>query len=227
MFLGELTVQENIAKGSPGPVYRYEDQIKYRDAPQFSFGDQVRMPQEKPKYDFYENALFLDDPIQANNNRRGRVCAPKIGTEPRMAGAHDNANPGPQYMVTSRPEFQKAADYTFGFRRGVMLKNDISTPGAVGPGRYVPEASANPSQKQNFPRWTFQKNPRPEPAVKKYDKHQTYDNRSSLGEQCSSKNRSSTLPHFGTSNREGQKKLGGFADQMRGGQSVKMYHPKF
>ena len=53
------------------------------------------MAQEKPKYDFYENALFLDDPIQANNNRRGRVCAPKIGTEPRMAGAHDNANPGP------------------------------------------------------------------------------------------------------------------------------------
>lgn len=63
--------------------------------------------------------------------------------------------------------------------------------------------------------------------MKKYDKHQTYDNRSSLGDQCSSKNRSSTLPHFGTSNREGQKKLGGFADQMRGGQSVKMYHPKF
>jgi hypothetical protein len=53
------------------------------------------MTQEKPKYDFYENALFLDDPIQANNNRRLRVCAPKIGTEPRMAGPHDNANPGP------------------------------------------------------------------------------------------------------------------------------------
>ena len=56
------------------------------------------MAQQKPKYDHYENALFLDDPVQANNNRRPRVCAPKIGTEPRMAGHHDNANPGPQYM---------------------------------------------------------------------------------------------------------------------------------
>jgi hypothetical protein len=31
VFLGELTVQENIAKGSPGPVYQYEDQIKYKE----------------------------------------------------------------------------------------------------------------------------------------------------------------------------------------------------
>ena len=25
VFLGELTVQENVAKGSPGPVYQYDD----------------------------------------------------------------------------------------------------------------------------------------------------------------------------------------------------------
>jgi hypothetical protein len=31
VFLGELTVQENIAKGSPGPIYEYQDQIKYKD----------------------------------------------------------------------------------------------------------------------------------------------------------------------------------------------------
>lgn len=152
-----------------------------------------RVPQQKPKYDFYENALFLDDPIQANNNRRPRVCAPKIGTEPRMNGGHDNANPGPQYMVTDKPEFKHASEYTFGYRRGAQgLKNLISTPGAVGPGRYVPEASANPSTKQNMPRWTLPKAPRPEAAVKKYDKHQTYDTRSSIGLQASSKNRTAT-----------------------------------
>ena len=43
------------------------------------------MPVEKPKYDFYENALFLDDPIQADLNRKNRTCAPKIGTEPRVS----------------------------------------------------------------------------------------------------------------------------------------------
>lgn len=42
------------------------------------------MAVEKPKYDFYENALFLDDPIQADLNRKSRTCAPKIGTEPRV-----------------------------------------------------------------------------------------------------------------------------------------------
>lgn len=107
-----------MAKGSPGPVYKYEDQIKYKSGPATSFGLASRIPQEKPKYDFYENALFLDDPIQANNNRRPRVAAPKIGTEPRMAAAHDNANPGPQYLVTDRPEFRRNAEYSFGFRRG-------------------------------------------------------------------------------------------------------------
>ena len=32
-----------------------------------------------------------------------------------------------------------------------------STPGSVGPGRYVPEACSNPSEKTNFPRWTLPK----------------------------------------------------------------------
>ena len=43
------------------------------------------MEQQKPKYDFYENALFLDDPIQADLNRKAKACAPKIGTEPRVS----------------------------------------------------------------------------------------------------------------------------------------------
>ena len=43
------------------------------------------MAEVKPKYDFYENALFLDDPIQADLNRKKRTCAPKIGTEPRVS----------------------------------------------------------------------------------------------------------------------------------------------
>ena len=47
------------------------------------------MEQEKPKYDFYENALFLDDPIQADHNRKARTCAPKIGTEPRVGAQFD------------------------------------------------------------------------------------------------------------------------------------------
>jgi hypothetical protein len=42
------------------------------------------MGSDKPKYDFYENAMFLDDPLQADLSRREKCKAPKIGTEPRV-----------------------------------------------------------------------------------------------------------------------------------------------
>ena len=43
------------------------------------------MGKDKPRYDFYENNMFLDDPIQADLNRKARCNAPKIGTEPRVS----------------------------------------------------------------------------------------------------------------------------------------------
>jgi hypothetical protein len=54
-------------------------------APKFTFGNDVKLAQEKPKYDFYENALFLDDPITADLNRKHRTGVAKIGTEPRVS----------------------------------------------------------------------------------------------------------------------------------------------
>lgn len=38
----------------------------------------------KPKYDFYENAAFLDDPHNADLTRKPKAIAHKIGTEPRV-----------------------------------------------------------------------------------------------------------------------------------------------
>lgn len=58
-------------------------------------GSEARNPEQKPKYDFYENALFLDDPIEADLSRKTRCKAPKVGTEPRFSnGTYDN-KPGP------------------------------------------------------------------------------------------------------------------------------------
>jgi hypothetical protein len=45
----------------------------------------------------------------------------------------------------------------------------------------VPEASANPSEKQNFPKWTLPKAGRPSADMRRVDKNQTYDTRSSFG----------------------------------------------
>lgn len=137
-------------------------------------------------------------------------------------------NPGPQYFPNEKPEIKRAALYTFGYRRGEGgLKNLTSTPGSVGPGRYVPEASANPSNKQNMPRWTLPKAGRPDAAPKKYDKNQTYDMRSGLGGQPISKNKNSTKAHFGTSTRDHANKLGTFKDTMQGGTAVKCHIPKW
>lgn len=39
----------------------------------------------KPKYDFYENAIFLDDPLSADISRKPKGATHKIGTEPRVS----------------------------------------------------------------------------------------------------------------------------------------------
>lgn len=59
------------------------------------------------------------------------------------------SSPGPQYLPKDKPELANQPKYTFGFRRGNALKQAQSSPNSVGPGRYVPEASANPSNKLN------------------------------------------------------------------------------
>jgi hypothetical protein len=58
-------------------------------------GTEVRVGEDQPRYDFYENALFLDDPVEADINRKPRVKAPKVGTEPRFTGSNLEQNPGP------------------------------------------------------------------------------------------------------------------------------------
>lgn len=79
VFMGELTKLNNAGKNSPGPVYNYQDEIKYQQVififikicihnyniqpPGWSFGNAERSGSDKPKYDFYENAAFLDDPL--------------------------------------------------------------------------------------------------------------------------------------------------------------------
>ncbi len=139
------------------------------------------------------------------------------------------STPGPQYFPKDKPEFQKQPAFTFGFRRGGTgaLKNQTSTPGSVGPGRYVPEHSALPSSKQNFPRWTLPKAGRPNNEARKPDKNQTYDTRSAIGKQAHSKNRSAAVAHFGSSGRDTNSKLGTFKDMMQGSSSVKLFHPRF
>lgn len=144
-----------------------------------------------------------------------------------MQGNNLEQTPGPQYLPNDKPEIVKLPKYTFGFRRGGGLKNQTSTPAAVGPGRYVPEASSNPSDKLDFPRWTLPKAGRPGQATKGADKNQTYDVTSAIGKQVNSIKKSSQSCHFGTAGRANMDKVGTFKDMMQTGATVKLYHPKF
>ena len=49
--------------------------------------------------------------------------------------------------------------------------NNTSTPNSVGPGRYAPEASKNPSVKTDFPKWTLPKAGRPAAGNRRVDKN--------------------------------------------------------
>ena len=53
-FLGELTVQENMGRGSPGPNYLYEDTIKYENVRLESLTiletPMVLLPRQKTRY---------------------------------------------------------------------------------------------------------------------------------------------------------------------------------
>lgn len=134
----------NAAKHSPGPAYEYQDQTKYPTAPNFGFGTSSKIEPVKPKYDFYENDRFLDDPIEADHARKRKCLAPKIGTEPRMPVNTFEKTPGPQYKYDEIPGKKGTQKYSFGYRRSKgaqdSLVNKVSTTKSVGPGRYVPEA---------------------------------------------------------------------------------------
>ena len=226
----EMAKADVGGKTSPGPAYAFDDQVKYDGMPNWSFGTEVRVGEDKPKYDFYENALFLDQPTEADLSRKPRCRAPKIGTEARFAAGTSDASPGPQYLPAVNRDtlaYKTSEKYSLGVKRGTALKNDTSTPASVGPGRYSPQYSALPSNHQTFPRWTLPKAGRPADDKRRPDRNQTYDTRSAMGAQAHSKNKSGGRAHFGTSTRRQTDRLGTFKDMMQGRVSIKLHHAKW
>jgi hypothetical protein len=215
----EMANVANQGKHSPGPIYEYSDLDKYKKAPKFGFGTDTKMKAIKPKYDFYENDRFYDDPIEADHNRKKKVLAPKFGTEPRFAVNTFEKSPGPGYDPSEKPNKKVLPKYSFGYRRSKGnqngLINQTSTTKSVGPGRYVPEASMATSNKKTSPRWTLSKAGRTIGGLKTFDKHQTYDTKQSVGKQFTSQKRTASSCHFGTAPKFSSK-LGVFKDPPRG-----------
>ncbi|CAI2375408.1 unnamed protein product [Moneuplotes crassus] len=225
----EMAKTQFASKHSPGPVYVYQDDTKYQAAPKFGFGTAPKIEPTKPKYDYYEIDKIIDYPIEADKARKKRCCVPKIGTEPRMPVSFFSRSPGPDYNVNQKPNAKNSEKYTFGYRRSKgaqdSLMNKTSTTKTVGPGRYVPESCQNPSNKKNNPKWTLPKARRSLDQSKSLTKHQTYDTRSSVGKQYTSKNKNARAAHFGTASRDA--KVGHFRDTMAGAMKVRMPHASY
>ena len=78
------------------------------------------MKEVKPRYDYYDQHLFLDDPITSDISRRPSALSPKIGCEGRMGPVTDlhEERPGPQaYSPSKNGPLRNAAQYSFGYRR--------------------------------------------------------------------------------------------------------------
>ena len=66
----EMAKTQFASKHSPGPCYVYENDPKFKTSANFGFGTAAKMQPVKPKYDFYENDRFIDDPIEADHARK-------------------------------------------------------------------------------------------------------------------------------------------------------------
>jgi len=218
-------------RNSPGPKYQVKDNINFKTAPNFSFGTDKRVTLGRnTKYDYYEIYDPFTDPIHSKNYTQKNYGNTKFGTEPRLPAPEVQGTPGPQYLPPHRPEIKKSPQYSLGVRRPQpdVLKNQVSTPGICGPGRYVPEASAYTSYHKNSSKWTIGKGDKLGRMPKSVTKNQTYYTASSCGNQVVSSKKTKPNVKIGTASREQVSKLGSFADWMSNQPTrVRMPHPNF
>ena len=221
-----------ITKVSPGPKYEVQDNLNFKTTPNFSIGKDPRVTLGKAQYyDHYNIADTFTNPIAAKNYTHKSAGNIKFGTESRMPPPSVDGPPGPQYYPGLRPEVKKAPQYTLGARRthgGSALKNQISTPSLVGPGRYVPERSALTSVHRNPSQWSIGLGDKVAKPAKSVTKNQTYAKSTACGPQVLSKKKSAPAFAMNRATRDQVGKLGMFKDMMSTQQpAVRIPMPRF
>jgi len=114
--------------------------------------------------------------------------------------------PGPEYNPPLKPEIPNAPKFSFGERRCVPgfdpLAPQGSTPLQVGPGSYRKLDEKPTSIHQDYPKVSFTRDEKFRPLTDNPSKHQTYDTRSAIGSQVSSKNPSRPVITFGKARKD-------------------------
>jgi len=216
----ELCKSQFLGKTSPGPNYevRHTDKYYYKNEPNWTFGSAARNTLNTgAKYAYYHRQDVDFDPVVSNNSRKWDHGAVKIGLENRFTKSQNTLTPGPEYSPGEKPEYKIEPSYSFGSRRSVPGQDPLAPHGSttkqVGPGSYGKLDEKNPSHIKDSPKYSF-------PHEKKFkgyvhpsiQKHDTFDTRSAIGVQASSKNTSLAQISFGHAKKEFQ--TGIFKDHM-------------
>jgi hypothetical protein len=206
----ELCKSQFLGKTSPGPNYevRHTDKYYYKNEPTWTFNAAARNTLETgARYAHYHRADVDFDPITSDNNRRGSQGIVKIGLENRFPRSQSSNTPGPEYDPSEKPEYKIQPKYSFGSRRSVPGQDPlipaVSTTKQVGPGSYLKLDEKLPSTIKDAAKYSF-------PHEKKFkgyvqpsiQKHETFDTRSAIGPQASSKNTSLAQVSFGHAKKE-------------------------
>jgi len=231
----ELSKTQFLGKTSPGPNYevRHTDKYYYTNDPTWTFGGEVRNTLNTGAKFAYYNRKDVDfDPVVADNTRRWTTGTAKIGLENRfMESTQKNkGTPGPEYNPGEKPEIPIAPLYSFGVRRAIPgfdpLAPNGSTPTIVGPGSYRKLDEKNTSIMPDHPHYSFTQEKKFRGLTNIATKNQTYDTRSAIGGQVSSKNK--TLPIVSIGKAKKDTKPGIFKAHMATQPTqIRIQHPKF
>jgi hypothetical protein len=206
----ELCKTQFHSTASPGPNYevRHTDKFYYEDQPTWSFGKDIRNTLNTGAKHAYYNRQDVDfDPMGADITRRWHLGAVKIGLESRFSDAPSKTKgtPGPEYDPCFKPDAVAPPKYSMGVRRTIkgesVLVLPVSTPYQVGPGSYLRLNQGNTSTMPDHPKVSFTKDPKHKLSAT-YQKNQTYDTRSSMGDQIATQKRSMPIISIGKAKRD-------------------------
>jgi hypothetical protein len=221
-----------FGKTSPGPNYEVRDTDKfyYKDEPKWSFSKTAKNCLDiAPKHAYYLRDDIDFDPMTSDNSRRWNAGVAKIGLESRFSDnvKKNKQSPGPDYNPNLRPEIPSSPQFSLGIRREVKGASPLilmaSTPKEIGPGSYLPLKLVTTSKNQDGAKVGFTKAEKLQTRDLNIQGNQTYDTRSCLGEQITSKNRSMSQISIGKTKRDAF--VGVFKDMMATQQtSIRIQH---
>jgi len=232
----ELSKTQFLGKTSPGPNYevRHTDKYYFSNDPTWTFGGEIRNTLNTGAKFAYYNRKDVDfDPLTSDNTRRWTTGTAKIGLENRFMESTINkkkGTPGPEYNPGDRPEIPNPPKFSFGVRRAIPgfdpLAPNGSTPNIVGPGSYKKLEEKNTSIMPDHPEYSFPREKKFRSYTNIAGKNQTYDTRSAIGPQVSSKNKTGSIVSIGKARKD--VKPGLFKAHMATQPTqIRIQHPKF